>query len=153
MFRMPNDYRIREGFMGSTDAIGSHGAFDLPGILKQRRLVAIASEAAGWEHVSVSAKIKKRSATPLWDEMCYVKNLFWEPEDVVWQLHPAESDWISDHDHVLHLWRKPGFELPMPPRILVGAGVGPGRSRAAVDRMRAVLQLGKERGRYERPQV
>lgn len=63
-----------------------------------------------WEHVSVSAR-----TTPTWDEMCWVKNLFWPADECVVQFHPAGKDYISDHDACLHLWRVIGVDFPLPP--------------------------------------
>lgn len=63
-----------------------------------------------WEHVSVSA-----STVPTWGEMCWVKSLFWEPEEVVIQYHPPESQYVNVHGRVLHLWKPVGVVLPMPP--------------------------------------
>ena len=34
------------------------------------------STGAGWEHVSVAPF--KRSVTPSWDDMCDLKNIFWQ---------------------------------------------------------------------------
>jgi hypothetical protein len=52
--------------------------------------------------------------------MCAVKDLFWDPEDTVMQLHPPKSSWISNHPYCLHLWRPTGAEIPRPPDIFVG---------------------------------
>lgn len=70
-----------------------------------------------WQHVSVSLAHR----TPTWAEMCKVKDLFWEPEEIVIQLHPAKSEWISNAKFCLHLWRWQGGQMPMPPSILVGS--------------------------------
>jgi hypothetical protein len=51
--------------------------------------------------------------------MCFVKSLFWEPEDVVVQYHPAESKYVNNHNFCLHLWRWKG-EMPSPPMDLIG---------------------------------
>lgn len=48
------------------------------------------------------------------------KDLFWEPHETVMQLHPPESEWISNHPYCLHLWRHVSREIPMPPSIMVG---------------------------------
>jgi hypothetical protein len=85
----------------------------------QERLLMIAhdgdGEAEGWEHVSVSTARR----VPNWTEMCFVKALFWEPEDCVVQFHPPQSQYVNNHPFVLHLWRqRSGF--PTPPSIFVG---------------------------------
>lgn len=63
-----------------------------------------------WEHVSVSAR-----SIPSWEEMCWVKNLFWEPNECVVQFHPSETMYVNIHSDVLHLWKPIGIEFPMPP--------------------------------------
>lgn len=59
----------------------------------QRRLNVIFSGDLGWEHVSVSTP----SRLPTWDEMSFVKSLFWDDEDCVMQLHPPKSTYVNDH--------------------------------------------------------
>lgn len=78
-----------------------------------RSLFCIASNGGGWEHVSVSMRGQKRC--PTWDEMCAIKDMFFEPEEVVMQLHPAESRYINLHPYCLHLWRPTTTDIPMPP--------------------------------------
>jgi len=101
-------WRVREG-----DGL-TNGAVDVQG--PYRALLVIFSDGAGWEHVSVSTP----SRSPNWTEMCFVKSLFWAPDDVVIQFHPAESQYVNNHPHCLHLWRPIGVTIPMPPSYLVG---------------------------------
>jgi hypothetical protein len=70
----------------------------------------IAGTGEGWEHVSVSRKDR----CPTWDEMCQIKDLFWDAADWVVQYHPAESHYVNDHPHCLHLWRPTDVALPLP---------------------------------------
>jgi hypothetical protein len=79
-----------------------------------------------WDHVSVST----RKRCPTWDEMCWVKGLFFEDEETVMQLHPPKSEWISDHPTCLHLWRPLRSEIPRPPGVAVGLGLGEEKNRA-----------------------
>lgn len=79
----------------------------------------------GWEHVSVHAyrgtlERARQLRTPTWREMVFVKDLCWDGEDVVMQLHPRKSAYINNHPHVLHLWRSRDQAIPEPPSILVG---------------------------------
>lgn len=76
----------------------------------------IASNGMGWEHVSISLK----NRCPNWREMCFVKDFFWDPHEVVMQLHPAKSEYVNMHPNCLHLWRPIGIDIPTPPSILVG---------------------------------
>ena len=55
--------------------------------------------AEGWEHVSVSAD----GRCPTWDEMCWVKDLFWTEDECTMQLHPPKSDYVNCHPHCLHI--------------------------------------------------
>jgi hypothetical protein len=69
-----------------------------------------------WEHVSVSLKDR----CPTWDEMAFVKDLCWGPEECVMQLHPPRSCYVNFHPNCLHLFRPVGVEIPMPPPETVG---------------------------------
>jgi|SRR4026207_240436 len=118
----------------STSADGNNGAFFLESPEPGWRLALICSDStepdgAGydkWEHVSVHAfrdaarefNVKRR--TPTWREMSYVKDLCWDGEDVVMQLHPRKSEYVNNHPNVLHLWRPVDREIPTPPSIFVG---------------------------------
>lgn len=85
---------------------------------KGRELAIISSgvdEEYGWEHVSVSTKHR----IPNWQEMCWVKDLFWEKDEVVIQYHPAEANYVNHHPNCLHLWRPLREALPMPPLELL----------------------------------
>jgi hypothetical protein len=93
----------------------TNGYAELPG--QHRPLTVLFSDGLGWEHVSVST----RGRPPNWEEMCAVKNLFWDVDDVVMQLHPARAEYVNLHPHCLHLWRpSTGVSIPTPPRELVG---------------------------------
>lgn len=78
-----------------------------------------------WEHVSVSLADR----CPTWEEMCFVKNLFWEPHEEVVQFHPAKSDYVNFHPHTLHLWKPVGVKFLMPPSETVGPKKEPSTAR------------------------
>ncbi len=101
------DMRRYYGSMGDA----KNGAFKV--FVGGRSFFVIASSGDGWEHVSVHPKNKKRC--PTWDEMCAVKDMFFEPEEVVMQLHPAHSEYVNNHPYCLHLWRPLEREIPLPP--------------------------------------
>ena len=110
-------------------ALGARsGLFAIPFAEPRSVLQIIAGDPArqsGWEHVSVVASSKKdgtlRERTPTWDEMCYVKSLFWNDDECVAQFHPPKSEYVNHHPHCLHLWRPTQSELPLPPSHLVGS--------------------------------
>lgn len=119
-FKVPEEFRVTNmpNYPFNSDAsYGNNGMFLLPAKKNKReKMLCQASDAFGWEHVSVSLPNQKRTAT--WDEMCQVKDLFWGKEDTVIQYHPAEEDYVNNHPYVLHLWRYiTGF--PKPPKICV----------------------------------
>lgn len=92
------------------------GAYRITG--PKRKLNIICGVCGGWEHVSVSID-RRKNETPTWDEMCFVKNLFWSEDEVVVQYHPAKADYVNIHPGVLHLWRPLWSSLPTPPKSFV----------------------------------
>ena len=82
------------------------------------RITVIASNGAGWDHVSVSI----RNRCPTWEEMEFVRGLFFRDDETVMQLSVPRSAHISLHPFCLHLWRPQDGEIPRPPDELVGAG-------------------------------
>ncbi len=112
-------FRVRAGFYG-TEPFEDCGAFQIPGPCG-RDLKVIASsgdQSVGieWEHVSVSLS----NRCPNWEEMCFIKDLFWDEEEAVMQLHPPRSKWINNHAYCLHMWRPNKEQIPLPPEVAVG---------------------------------
>jgi hypothetical protein len=121
MFHVSEVARILNGPLGSDARSGQNGAFWFAGCLPGRELWCIASDGGGWEHVSVHvANRANKLFMPNWEEMCWIKNTFWDPDDVVMQLHPDEREYVNNHPTTLHLWRPLHETIPTPPRILVG---------------------------------
>jgi hypothetical protein len=118
-------WRVRQGPFASTDAFGNTGAFVIPGPLGFKLQVISSEGALGWEHISVTTFRKNR--TPTWDEMAFIKSVFWGDEETVIEYHPPKSEYVNTHEHVLHLWRPVGIEIPLPPASLVG--IKPKRQR------------------------
>ncbi|KKN52789.1 hypothetical protein LCGC14_0609070 [marine sediment metagenome] len=75
----------------------------------------VASNGGEWEHVSVSNK----KHVPSWRIMCRVKDMFFESDEVVMQLHPAKRNYVNIHENCLHLWRPLAAGIPVPPAIFV----------------------------------
>lgn len=122
-FHVPNKYRMRTGYLASTDENGNNGVFFFPARKPgQPPMKVIASDGPieeggpAWEHVSVSLPHR----CPTWEEMCAIKAAFWDDDDVVMQLHPPRAEWVNNHPHCLHLWRPVGVEIPRPPALMVG---------------------------------
>lgn len=111
------DGRLRHGLFASKPEWGPYGAFFVQGPCGcELKIVASGADETGWEHVSVSTPRRP----PNWQEMCFVKDLFWEPEECVMQLHPPRSEYVNNHPNCLHMWRPIETPIPMPPSILVG---------------------------------
>ena len=110
-------YRVDTGIMASDKSFGNNGYFSIPYGNKFGGLDVICSDGEGWDHVSVSLPER----CPTWDEMVYVKDIFFGAEETVMQLHPPKSQYVNLHEFCLHLWRKHGFEIPLPPKEFVGA--------------------------------
>lgn len=84
--------------------------------ISEKRLNFIFSYQMGWEHLSVSMPSK----TPSWEQMCRMKDIFWNKDEACVQYHPKEEDYVNMHQHCLHIWKPTDEILPTPPHILVG---------------------------------
>ena len=116
MMKVPEQYRIKTGEMASTSDLGNNGAFKIPRF-GFANLFVVASDGHDWEHVSVSVEGARRC--PTWEEMCFVKELFWSIDDTVIQFHPPESEYVNNHKFCLHMW-KPPYALSLPASWMVG---------------------------------
>ncbi|MFP7486435.1 hypothetical protein SFC65_19915 [Priestia filamentosa] len=86
--------------------------------IKGEKYRIMASNGFGWEHVSISHQQKHK--IPSWKTMNELKELFFEDDEVVMQLHPKKEDYINNHPGTLHLWRPVDQEIPTPPSQMVG---------------------------------
>jgi hypothetical protein len=120
--KFPEQYRVKTGAWGS-DA-GGNGCFQIertfPGSIGKVQIFIIASNGEGWDHVSVSLRGLNDKRCPKWEEMCFIKDLFWDKDETVVQYHPPESEYVNNHKYCLHLWKKQDFEYPLPPSLMVG---------------------------------
>lgn len=84
--------------------------------VRARQLSVICSWGGGWDHVSVAYP----NRCPNWEEMCFIKDIFWDEEECVMQLHPPKSVYVNVHPHCLHLWKRQGYDFETPPMEFVG---------------------------------
>ena len=119
MFKVPKEYRLKTGSLGSDESYGNNGVFIIP-LTNIKQIRCIASDGEGWEHVSVSVSIKETIRIPKWEEMSFIKRLFWDDEDCVIQFHPPQSEYVNCHPDVLHLWRECGVNYKTPNISLIG---------------------------------
>lgn len=103
---------------------GDDGGYGLAYLASNRRntfpALVIFSWGNGWDHVSVSYS----NRTPTWDEMCEIKDMFFNPDEAAVEYHPAEEQYVNNHPHCLHIWKPQGCTLPTPPTWMVGARKG-----------------------------
>ena len=117
-------WRVQDGPYKSYTG-DDYGAFHIPGP-NNRTLRVIAS--SGLIDPDIPCDLVSVSTTgrcPNWPEMCFIKDLFFDEEETVMQLHPPRSQWINNHEYCLHLWRPLDGSIPLPPAIAVGIKVQP----------------------------
>ena len=54
-----------------------------------------------WEHISIELF---RRRLPTWEEMCEVKDIFWNEDEECVQIHPRIEDYVNITE-ALHIWR------------------------------------------------
>ena len=93
------------------------GWFEIPSIKKGQTLFVMSNNmrSSSWSHVSVS----KKTQIPSWNEMCYIKELFFGKNKTVVQFHPKEDDYINISKNCLHLWAWNDGTFPVPPKECV----------------------------------
>lgn len=105
-------YRVAHPVLGNSPKGASYGYFEIPFSGALLRVISSGgcSSDNEWEHVSISIEGSK---TPTWDDMCFVKSLFWSDSETVVQFHPRKKNYVNTHENCLHLWRhKSGHQLP-----------------------------------------
>lgn len=138
MNKAPEEYRVKNHpVLGSNSSYGNNGFFIIPHPkISLYFFQCQVSDGMNWEHVSVSLikevvkvfnkrigrnrKIEIVERCPTWNEMCFIKSLFWDDEEPVMQLHPPKSQWVNNHPYCLHLWKPAETEIPLPLEIMVG---------------------------------
>lgn len=83
--------------------------------LEKHLILVVFSFGGGWDHVSASYKHR----CPTWDEMCFVKDLFFHDNECVVQYHPPKADYKNIHPFCLHLWRPQEDVIVRPPQYMV----------------------------------
>jgi hypothetical protein len=109
--KVPEQYRVKQGPMGSDASFGNNGYFEIPH--KGYDLIVIASDGMDWDHVSVSLK-GNINRTPTWKQMCFIKDLFFDADECVVQYHPPATEYVNNHNGCLHLWKSQKYAFPVP---------------------------------------
>jgi len=108
--------RVRVGPMASDPSWCCCGAFLVKSPVDRELMNVIASNGAGWDHVSVS----REDRCPTWAEMEFVRSLFFQNDETVMQLSVPREQHISICDTCLHMWRPQHANIPRPPAWMVG---------------------------------
>ena len=95
---------------------GTEGIFMIPSPIDKALIMVVASNGAGWDHVSVS----RPNRCPNWPEMELIAGLFFKDDETAMQLHVPATDHVNNHPFCLHWWRPHEVEIPRPDAILVG---------------------------------
>ena len=100
---MNDPNKIRELKIEEHFPIGGAGIITIPREgRKPKKATCMFTVEPEAEHVSI-ALINGRM--PTWEDMCWVKDQFWKPEEAVVQIHPRKSEYVNMVDNCLHLWR------------------------------------------------
>jgi hypothetical protein len=135
MIKAPNAsveaFRVAVGPLASSIQDGNNGCFSIPhpdkDLRKRLFFICIISDVCGWDHVSITLRRRRDqqpARLPTWDEMCWIKSLFFNKDEAAVQYHPAEADYVNMHEFTLHLFRPQEEVLPMPPTWLIGCRLG-----------------------------
>jgi len=106
------DFRVVHPTLGAVCATGGTFMVTRSGYSTLAVIIGIGE---GWEHISVS--LQKR--VPVWEEMEFIKRLFFKDDETAMQLHVPPKDHINMHPFVLHMWRPVGDNIPLPPDYMV----------------------------------
>lgn len=110
----PYRQRTEERLLYGENGDAGNGIFKV--FVSGKSFYCIASNGGGWDHISVSRRSGKIST---WEEMCAIKDMFFDEEEAVVQYHPRKSEYVNIHEGCLHLWKPQTVEIPTPPKIFV----------------------------------
>lgn len=82
----------------------------------------ICSKGGGWFHVSVAPF--KKNVIPDWHAMCMIKDIFFNEDEAVIQVHPPKAEYVNNMENCLHLWQCYYKEMVLPPSCFVGIKEG-----------------------------
>ncbi|MCL2737580.1 MAG: hypothetical protein FWE17_01820 [Alphaproteobacteria bacterium] len=113
-----NKYKLNRSVSAVMPAMNSLGisAYRIPVKSSSVTLTVIVDENNGWDHLSVTVNTSDGDAPrcPTWEEMCFVKDLFFTEEEIAIQYHPPKSKYVNIQEYCLHLWRPQNEVVPAP---------------------------------------
>lgn len=114
--RLPNEFEKFRGFhpmYGESERGGVQGFFMIPH--EGETIAVISGRGEGWDHVSASLQYR----CPTWDEMCFIKDIFFKWDELVLQFHPPRKDYVNVCSRALHLWRPWKQKVNLPPKWML----------------------------------
>lgn len=108
---LPQSYRDLElereiGWSPYWHKIGGCFYFPLNNIFFQ----VIASNQAGWEHISIS----NEDRCPTFKEVVAIKEMFFNTGEIAFQIYPKKENYVNFHETCLHLWRPTNTNVSVP---------------------------------------
>lgn len=76
-----------------------------------------------WKRIQVSLLNwwhQQLKVFPTWDEMCAIKDIFFNDDEAIIEIHPSDEYKIYEKDYTIDLWKPLNKELPLPNPDLVG---------------------------------
>lgn len=101
----------------------------------------IVSKGGGWCHVSVSPE--KIRTIPTWNDMCLLKDIFWNEDETVIEVHPPKAEYVNNVPNCLHLWQCYYRDMVLPPSCFVGIKKGQTRANL-MEEIKAAYKLAGE---------
>ena len=121
--KMPEEYRHTHPIVKFVSNDQDGGFFIIPHYdMRGYQFNVLANNGKEWEHVTVTVSLAGSRPTflPTWNDMCFIKNLFWDEEETAMQLHPPKSEYVNNHPFALHLWGRKQKDIPLPASEMIG---------------------------------
>jgi hypothetical protein len=120
------------------DVDGFHATISMPTWLGS----LIVTRGGGWEHISVSPF--KKNQMPSYDDLCMLKDMFWDEEEDVIHVFPKKSQYVNNLSNCLHLWRCYYKDMVLPPSCFVGLRKGQTMAECIEEAKEAFALAGEE---------
>lgn len=119
-FEHLEEFRCKDYSIWSSEKGDTFGVFIIR--IGSYALLCIVGDGHFWDHVSVTVRDKKGrqiKRLPNYNELCKVKNLFFEDDEIVVHYFVPATDHVNINDWCLHLWKHQQKPFPRPPMYMV----------------------------------
>lgn len=80
----------------------------------------------------------------MFNDMCMIKDLFFNEDEAVIQVHPPKAEYVNFMPNCLHLWRCRYKPMVLPPSCFVGLKKGQTMSELETEIKQAYAEAGEE---------